>query len=111
MVKVGIHLLGGHSSYRKYIIIHNIDLQTINSKTLTFKLKSSRDSVFMNSSLDGPYWPSMSVGVRYWILIMFAKKFDKKSGYNFDASLLCCVLSFKSTKYVPESEKAIILWI
>ena len=97
VVQVCIYLLQSHSRYGKYVIIHYVYLKDIKEKNIsTLKLNSSSERVFMNSSLEFP--PSISLGVRYWILIMFAKKFDKKSGCSFEANLLCCVVSFKSTR-------------
>lgn len=99
VVEVCIYLLQSHSRYGKYVIVHYVYLNLINKSSIsTLKLNSSRESVFMNSSLELPYWASISFGVRYWILIMLAKKFDKKSGYSFDANLLCYVVSFNSTR-------------
>jgi hypothetical protein len=97
VVQVCIYLLQSHSRYGKYVIIHYVNLKPIKQINIsTLKLNSSSERVFINSSLEFP--PSISLGVRYWIFIMFAKKFDKKSGCSFEANLLCCVVSFKSTR-------------
>lgn len=59
-----------------------------------------------------------SIGFDSCILIVFAKKLDKKSGYSFELKPLfkpiplwetCDDSSFKSTIYVPDNAKTIAL--